>query len=77
MDPIHATHDAPASPAAAAPEAPAPDRRPPGFPSDAVCIRCGARVRYATESDARDHFAFCGPTCKAKFQEELSAPVDE
>ncbi|MCI0341552.1 MAG: hypothetical protein L0216_10470 [Planctomycetales bacterium] len=67
----------PASPPAPAESVPAALTRPPGFPSDAVCIRCGARVRYATESDAWNHFAFCGPVCKTKFQEELAAPVDE
>lgn len=38
------------------------------MPDRAVCIWCGTRVAYVNDDQAREHFAFCTPACKGKFQ---------
>ena len=38
------------------------------MPDRAVCIWCGTRVAYVNDDQAREHFAFCTPVCKGKFQ---------
>ena len=41
------------------------------MPDRAVCIWCGTRVAYVNDDQAREHFAFCTPACKGRFQAML------
>jgi hypothetical protein len=45
---------------------PMPEPEPMVLPAKAVCVWCGHKVKYTSDEQAREHFAYCSADCKAE-----------
>jgi hypothetical protein len=55
---------------------PLPEPPPMTLPAKAVCVWCGRKVKYTSDEQAREHFAYCGPDCKAEMDNVFSDDME-
>lgn len=55
---------------------PLPEPEPMTLPEKAVCIWCGHKVRYTSDAQAREHFAYCSADCKAEMDNVFDDDID-
>ncbi|MHC5019476.1 MAG: hypothetical protein ACYTGX_05080 [Planctomycetota bacterium] len=46
------------------------------LPAKAVCVWCGRKVKYTSDDQAREHFAYCSPDCKAEMDNVFSDDLE-
>ncbi len=55
---------------------PLPEPEPMVLPAKAVCVWCGHKVKYTSDEQAREHFAYCSPDCKAEMDNVFDDDID-